>query len=61
MPPTPADRPAAVETKIDAKTGRLISATIGLQLRRDFDLDEKPMPYRLALLLDGMQRGEAEN
>jgi hypothetical protein len=61
MPRSPTDRPAAVDAKIDAKTGRLICATIGLQLRRDFDVDEKPMPDRLALLLDEMQQVEAKN
>lgn len=60
MPRSPTDRLPAVDAKIDAKTGRLICASIGLQLRRDFDIDETPMPHRLALLLSDVQDREAE-
>jgi len=59
MPRSPTDSPAAVEARIDAKTGRLICATIGQQLR--LDADDKPLPYGLALLLEKIQRGEAKS
>jgi hypothetical protein len=58
MPRSPTDRPAAVEAKINAKTSRLICATIGLRLQRELDNDETALPRRLALLLDEIQRAD---
>jgi hypothetical protein len=58
--PIAAARPAAVDAKIDTKTSRLICAAIGLQLQRELNSDETVLPRRLALLLDKIQRADAE-